>query len=150
MPIQPDMIDWHYNKVHHGKGLMDRIDVTVKNLVYRRLLSGDVVINTLREFVEFANQISSVDCLFLDKSEFIQEPEEISKATPILSTLKFHKVSRVRNGPHSFSNYYFKLSEDVEPFHLQKYGTICGHSVNNINNESLCNNCCKRFIFGEE
>ena len=147
--MQPDIIDWHYNKVHHGKGLMDRIDVMVKNSVYHRVLS-DVVINTLREFVEFANQISSVDCLFLDKSEFIQEPEEISKATPILSTLKFHKVSRVRNGPHSFSNYYFKLSEDVEPFHLQKYGTICGHSVNNINNESLCNNCCKRFIFGEE
>ena len=99
---------------------MDRIEVTVKNLVYRRLLSGDVVINTLREFVEFANQINSVDCLLLDKSEFIQEPEEISKATPIPSTLKFHKFSRVRNGPHSFSNYYFKLSEDLEPFHVQK------------------------------
>ena len=66
MPIQPDIIDWHYNKVHHGKGLMDRIDFTVKNLAYHRVLSGDVVINTLREFVEFANQISSVDCLFLD------------------------------------------------------------------------------------
>ena len=92
----------------------------IKNLLYHRVLSGDVVINTLREFVEFANQISSVDCLFLDKSEFIQEPEEISKATPILPTLKFHKVSRVRNGPHLFSNYYFKLSEDLEPFYVQK------------------------------
>ena len=118
--IQPDIIDCHYNEAHHGKGLTGRIDVMVKNLVYHRVLSGDVVINTLREFVEFANQISSVDCLFLDKSEFIQEPEEISKATPILSTLKFHKVSRVRNGPHSFSNYYFKLSEDLESFHVQK------------------------------
>ena len=120
---------------------MDRIEVTVKNLVYRRLLSGDVVINTLREFVEFANQISSADCLFLNKSEFTQEPEEISKATPRSSTLK---VSCVRNGPHSF------LSEDLEPLHVQKYGIISGHSVNNINNESLCNNCYKRFIFGEE
>ena len=59
----------------------------VKNLVYRRVLSGDAVINTLREFVELANQISSVDCLLLGKSEFIQEPEEISKTTPILSPL---------------------------------------------------------------
>ena len=123
---------------------MGRIDVMVKNLVYPRVLSGDVVIKTLRQFVEFANQISSDDCLFLDKSEFTQEPEEISKATPIPSTLKFHKVSRVRNGPHTF------LSEDLEPLHLQKYGIISGHSVNNINNESLCNNCYKRFIFGEE
>ena len=55
MPIQPDIINWHYNKVHHGKDLMDRIDVTVNNLVYNRVLSGDVVINTFREFVEFAN-----------------------------------------------------------------------------------------------
>ena len=55
----------------------------------------------------------------LSKSEFIQEPEEISKATPIPPTLKFHKVSRVRNGPHSFSN-YFKLSENLEPFYVQK------------------------------
>ena len=68
----------------------------VENLVYRRVLSGDVVINTPREFAEFANQISSVNCLFLNKSEFIQEPEEVSKAMPIPSTLSVHKVSRVR------------------------------------------------------
>ena len=148
--MQPDIIDWHYNKVHHGKGVMDRIGVMVKNLVYHRVLSGDVVVNTLREFVEWANQISSVDYLFLDKSEFIQEPEEISKSTPILSTLNFYKVSRVLNGPHSLDNYYFKLSEDLEPFHVQIYGIICGHSVNNINNETLCNSCYKRFIFEEE
>ena len=51
----------------------------VKNLLYRRVLSGDVVINTLREFVEFANQISSVDRLLLDKAEFIQEPRKYQK-----------------------------------------------------------------------
>ena len=51
-----------------------------------RVLPGDVVINTHREFPEFANQITSVDCLFLGKSEFIQEPEEVSKAMPIPST----------------------------------------------------------------
>ena len=101
---------------------MDRIGGTVKNLVYRRVLSGDVIINTPQEFAEFANQISSVDCLFLDKPEFIQEPEVVSKATPIASTLKFHKVRCVRNGPHSFSNHYLKLSEDLEPFHVEKYG----------------------------
>ena len=148
--MQPDIIYRHNNKVHHGKGVMDRIGVMVKNLVYHRVLSGDVVVNTLREFVEWANQISSVDYLFLDKSEFIQEPEEISKSTPILSTLNFYKVSRVLNGPHSLDNYYFKLSEDLEPFHVQIYGIICGHSVNNINNETLWNNCYKRFIFEEE
>ena len=51
----------------------------VKNLVYHRVLSGDVVINALREFVEFANQISSVDCLLFEQSEFIQEPRKYQK-----------------------------------------------------------------------
>ena len=88
--------------------------------------------------------------LFVDKSEFIQEPEEISIASTIPSTLKVQKVSRVRNGPHSFFNPFFKLSEDLELFHVKKYGVQRGHSVNNINHESLCSNCYKRDILGEE
>ena len=85
--IHPDItIEWHYNKAQHRKCQMDGIGGMVKSLVYGRVLSGDVVINAPREFAEFADQISSIDCLFLDKSEFIQEPEEVSKATPILST----------------------------------------------------------------
>ena len=109
----------------------------------------DVVINTPWEFADFSNQISSVDCLFLNISEFIQEPEQVSKATPIPSTLKVHKVSRAHNGPHSFSNYFFKLSEDLEPYHVEKYDVQSGHSVDNINDESLCNNCYKRYILRE-
>ena len=73
--MQPDItIEWQYKEAHHVKGLIDRIGGTVKNLIYCWVLSGDVVINTSREF---ANQISSVDCLFLNKSEFILEPEEV-------------------------------------------------------------------------
>ena len=64
---------------------MDGIGGIIKNLVYGRVLSEDVVINTPQDSQEFANQISSVDCLFLDKLDVIQE--EVSKATPIPSTL---------------------------------------------------------------
>ena len=39
---------------------------------------------------------------------------------------------------------FFKLSEDFDPFHAEKYCVQRGHSVNNINDESLCNNCFKR------
>ena len=82
--IHPDItIEWHYNKAHHGKGLMDGIGGTLKNLVCRRILSEDVVINIPQEFAEFANQINSVYCLFLKKSEFVQEPEAVSQAMPI-------------------------------------------------------------------
>ena len=120
------------------------------DLVYLRVLSGDVVINNTREFTEFADQMSSVDCLFLGKSRFIQEPEELSKAMPIPSTLNVHKVIRVHNGPHSFSNHFLKLSEDLERFDVEKYGVQFGQSVKNINGESLYNNCYKRYILGKE
>ena len=35
---RPDLlIDWHYNETHHDKGIMDRIDVTIKMLHFFRL-----------------------------------------------------------------------------------------------------------------
>ena len=60
-------IQWHYNEAHHGKGPMDGIGGTIKNLVFRRVLSEDVVINTPKEFATFADQISNIDCLFRRK-----------------------------------------------------------------------------------
>ena len=97
-------IEWHYNEAHHGP--MDGVGGTVKNLVYRRVLSGDVVINIPKEFANFADQITSVDCLFLENTELL--PEEVTKAPPIPSTLKIHRVQRMANGqthfPTSFSS----------------------------------------------
>ena len=51
--IQPDLsLEWHYNEAHHGKGPMDGIGGTVKNMVYRRVLAGDIVINNPKQFVQ--------------------------------------------------------------------------------------------------
>ena len=89
-------LEWHYKEAHHGKGLMDCIGGTIKNLVYRKVLSGDVVTDTLRKFAEFSNEISNVDCLLLSKEQLLKEPEEVAKAAPIPTTLKIHKVKRVQ------------------------------------------------------
>ena len=39
-------VTWYYNERHHGKGPMDGLGVTIKNLVFRHVKSGKVVINT--------------------------------------------------------------------------------------------------------
>ena len=150
--IHPDITtEWNYNEAHHGKGLMDGIGDTVKNLVYCRVLSGDELLTLFENSQNLQIKLAVLIVkLFLDWSEFIQESEEVSKATPIPSTLKVHKFSRVRNGSHPFSNHFFKMSEDLEPFNVEKYGVQCGHSVNNFNDESLRKNCYKRYILGEE
>ena len=45
-----------YNEAHHGKGPIDRIGGTVKNVVYRQVKSGNVTINTAKQFFDAANR----------------------------------------------------------------------------------------------
>ena len=59
-------IQWHYNEANNGKGSMDGIGGTIKNLVSQRVLSEDAT---------FVDQISNIDCLFLEKDELLEEAE---------------------------------------------------------------------------
>ena len=38
-------LEWHYNEAHHGKGPMDGIGRTIKNVVYRKVMAGNTVID---------------------------------------------------------------------------------------------------------
>ena len=148
--IQKDLqLEWHYNEAHHGKGPMDGIGGTIKNLVHRKVMSNAVVINSPEEFASCANEISNVDCLFLRKEDVLKEPEEVSKAIPIPTTMKIHRVKRVKQGS-SFENEFFFLSEDSKPFFTRKYGIQCGHKVMNLANNNLCNYCENQYIEDEE
>ena len=143
-------IEWHYNEAHHGKVPMDGIGGTVKNLVYRMVFSGDVVINTPKEFADFANGITNIDCLYLENAELVTEPEYVTKSFPIPSTLKIHKVKRVADGINTFSNHFFYLIEDLEPFHIENYGVQCGHRFNEVKDENFCQQCHQQYNLGEE
>ena len=48
-------LEWHYNEAHRGKGPMDGIGGTVKNTVFRKVLSGEVVIGSPKELARYAN-----------------------------------------------------------------------------------------------
>ena len=70
-------LEWYYNESHHGKGQMDGIGDTVKNTVFRKALSGKVVIGSPKEFARYANQICKVDSLYLPTAEIPDEPEDV-------------------------------------------------------------------------
>ena len=70
------------------------------------VLSRHVVINAPKKFGKFANKISNVDCLLLLKEQLLIEPEEVPKATPIPTTLKIHKVKRVKDGNSPVNKFY--------------------------------------------
>ena len=91
-------------------------------------MSGNVVNNTPNRFAEFANEVRNVDCLFLSKGHLLKEPEEVTKGTPIPTTLNIHKVKRVTGG-NSFVNKFYYLSENLEPFFTCKYGVQCRHKA---------------------
>ena len=47
----------YYNERHHGKGHMDGVGRTIKNMVYRDVLSNKCVITNPEEFCNHANKV---------------------------------------------------------------------------------------------
>ena len=43
-------IEWHYNESHHGKGPMDSVGGTVKNVVFQKVKYGHIVIDSPKQF----------------------------------------------------------------------------------------------------
>ena len=70
-------LEWHYNEAHLGKEPMDGIGGIVKNTVFRKVLSGQVVIGSPEEFARYANQICQFDSLYLPTAEIPDEPEDV-------------------------------------------------------------------------
>ena len=85
-------LEWHYNEAHHGKGPMDGIGGTVKNIVFCKVLSGQVAIDSPKEFARYANQICQVDSLYLPTAQIPDEPEDVQYSSSIPDTLKTHRV----------------------------------------------------------
>ena len=73
---------------------MDGIDGTIKSMVFRRVLSRQIVINSPREFATFTNSICNVECLYLPIDEIMDEPDFIQDISAVPETLKTHKVVR--------------------------------------------------------
>ena len=127
---------------------MDYFGCTIKNLVHCKVLPEDVVIYTPKKFAKFANEASNINCLFLSEEQLLTESEEVAKAAPIPTTLKIHKVKRVKEG-NLFANKFYCLSEDLELFFTRKYGVQCGHKAADISND-ICNYCEDEYVGGEE
>ena len=73
----------HYFEAHYSKGPMDGIAGTMKNMVFKKVLSASTVINTPKEFAEFTNTVSTISCLYLPNEDLLQEPDYVKDCTPI-------------------------------------------------------------------
>ena len=110
---------------------MDEIGVTLKNVIFRKIKSSQLVIYSQPECSEAATKyVPSNPSLTLPENGNIVEQEDINKASKIDQTLKTHKLERKCNqNGDSYIN-FFKTANDNDSFHVQWYGSkneiICG------------------------
>ena len=135
--IHPEIgVEWHYNEAHHGKGPMDGIWGTVKNTIFRKVLSGEVVIGSQEEFARYANQIC--------QAEIPDKPEDVQYWSSIPDTLKIHRVvCGLSKYKIPYLKFYY-MSTDPEPHYTQWYGPECNH-VENGQDENTCAFCLKSY-----
>ena len=88
-------LEWHYNEAHHGKGPMDGVGGTIKNLVFRAVKSGKISVRDPEEFVEAANDIvPSIWSIYMPIVVMLEEPLKVANARAIPETLQVRKIVR--------------------------------------------------------
>ena len=133
-------LSWYYNEWHRGKGPMDGVGGTLKNVVFQQVKSNKVVIYTPEEFAQAAMKfVPSIQTFYLPKESKITEPEGIESAPLIKETLKIHKLERFINNRGESSIKFYNTAADEEPFHTQWYSKagalICGHKESNVGDD---------------
>ena len=114
---------WLYNERHHGNDPMDGVGGTVKNVIFRKVKSGQVVIYSTQEFSEAAKTlVPAIHAVYLPENENIIEPKGIKSSRKIKETLKIHKLERKVDPNGNTCISFYKIVDDEELFHVQWYG----------------------------
>ena len=105
------------------------IGATIKNVVFRQVKYGRVIINSFQEFsVAAIKFVPLVATLFQKQKDLLCQPDDINQTPSIPATLQIHKFVRsttVEGG--TIIDFYF-LSNGKEPCHTQSYSEKkCGH-----------------------
>ena len=99
---------------------MDDVGETIKKVIFRKVVSGQIVVHTRKEFSDAAIKfVSSIMTVYLPKLDGIVEPESIHQAPSISETLLIHKYVRQINDRGDCSIEFFERAVDQEAFHIQ-------------------------------
>ena len=89
-------LTWNYNEKSHGNRPMDIVGGTVKNIIFRKVKSGFVTIDSAFEFQKaILKFVPSIKNVSLPDTDVLNEPENIEQESKkITETLKIHHVER--------------------------------------------------------
>ena len=114
---------WLYNERHHGKDPMDGVGGTVKNVIFRKVKSDQVVIYSTQEFSEAVKTlVPAIHAVYLPENKNIIEPKGIKSSRKVKETLKIHKLKRKVDPNGNTCISFYKIVDDEELFHVQWYG----------------------------
>ena len=98
---------------------MDGIGGTVKNVIFRKVNSGQLVVYFPIEFSEAVTKfVPLIPSVYLPENENIVEPVDISDARKINQTLKIQKLERKCSQNDDTYINFFKIADDEDPFHV--------------------------------
>ena len=118
--FDPDLL--LYNEEYYGKVPMDDVGGTIKNVIFRKVKSGQIVAHTPKEFSDAAMKfVPSIMIVYLPESDEIVEPESIHQAQAISETLSIHKFVRQINDRGNCSIVFFETAVDQEDFQTHMY-----------------------------
>ena len=118
---------------------MDDVGGTTKNVICRKVKSGQIVVHTPKEFSDAAMKfVPSIITVYLPKSDEIVEPESIHQAPSIPETLLIHKFVRQISDRGGCSIEFFKTT--VDQWYRRASNVACGHEKFN-KGDSECSTC---------
>ena len=92
---------------------MDDVGGTTKNVICRKVKSGQIVVHTPKEFSDAAMKfVPSIITVYLPRSNEIVEPESIHQTPSISETLSIHKFVRQINDRGDCSREFLKTAVD--------------------------------------
>ena len=106
---------------------MDSIGMTLRNCVYRDVMSGKCVTDNTKQFAKHADKsIKGIASLYLTTEEVLIKPDDTEESPKIKETLQIHMTKHFSD-QWKVAYLQFAMSTDKKPFFTQYYGEeACG------------------------
>ena len=149
-------VNWYYSERHHGKGPMDGIGGTIKNKVFRDVMSNKCLIKNAKDFAEYANKtINGITSIYIPINGLLTEPDNIDNASKIPETLSIHKVTRSFNEDNICVIDFFRVANDDDPFFTYRKDDdpeVCGHEDLPLlfDVDQICAFCKAKYVASKE